>query len=447
MAVNPYQADELDYLDLAIRHAPSIYRAVKTGYNLYQGFKPSWEKRQRESISIAGTKRRRVQGPKRRGMVYGGVSAYQGVFKGKRKRTKPQKANQVIAHFGGEVLPPIAVPATPTIAEAKKPVYMISTCLMRNPMIECFGKTIIYRLFKKGKTTIRNFDESIILPAGKSMRIIWEYHSSFDTAAEISFGSLTYSSVVTYETVVQNLLNTWAGYVNDYTKFKKIQYNFYTAGSPDVHDEPNAELWLEGSRMTVDCLKTHTFQNRTGAGDPTVLNTNNVEHNPIQGYIGFLNGSVVHPAFSLDAAVSEVWAPDVNTGFRAINATGTTYDALLTKSLARVQPGQFNDISSHYRFHLQPGACKKIARKFRVTGEFNSLYNKFWHDLLHGLYNGTGTDVFIDNGKALVMAAEKMTQTGTGTAPVTVGYDVTGYFNGFFKERRRPKEFAYIQEL
>lgn len=365
-------------------------------------------------------------------MTYGGTSAYQGRFKRGRKFKSGPQSHVTMTHTGGELTPTLYGGMT-AIQHAKRPAYQHVTWAQGNLIISSFCKMIIKECAKKYGYYIRSFQD--LIGGDFDGKLVIEYQTSNDNPAQAPANiELDYTPVQTWATMAANFRALMQTFTANDIMYKSFYLRRNVNITPDeIH--PTAKLYVENAKVTFVTHKKIMVQNRTGADSATDLNTNNAEHNPITGYIGVIRGQRIYPTFTDDTAVAQSWKPDNNKGIVNIESGATDYSLALLDSLVRVQPGQFKTMTRCSKTILQPGAVKSLMLKYKKTLSFRDMGN--W---ILNIATSVDHDALMKEGYSFVFAFEKLTQTGTGTAPIVVGYDHNGSFACYFKQGRRPPQ-------
>lgn len=372
------------------------------------------------------------------GMTYGGTSAYQGRFKRGRKFKAGQQSHVTLMHTGGEITPTLygAMSAT---AHAKRPIYQHVSWAQGNFILGAFTRMIIKECAKKHGYYIRSFLDVIGGDYGGTLVI--EYQTSDNPVLASVNIEQPYATTETWSTFAANTRATIQSWTASDITFKSF-YLRRNVNATGQQLNPTEKLYVENAHVTFVTTKKIVVQNRTGADSATDLNTNNAEHNPITGYIGVIRGQRVYPTFTDDTTVTENWAPDNDKGIVNIESGASDYSLALLDSLVRVNPGQFKPTTRCRKVILQPGAIKSTYLKYKKTMSFKDLGN--W---MLNIAQGVNHDALADKGYSLIFAFEKLTQTGTGTAPIVLGFDHNASFACYFKQGKRPPQNPQHIEL
>jgi hypothetical protein len=272
------------------------------------------------------------------------------------------------------------------------------------------------------------------------------FHYRINSGGELAFFDRTVSIGLgdTWAVLASNWLNDLDGtpivdslnFIECYIVFKDDDAVPSTLGSGPRLDM--TEMLVD---YKIDC--TVRIQNRTGANSSAELDTDLVDVNPILGRIYVLKGSTPVVNLSTDSSVTTTLDSDNTSGLITLNAADATMNDGIANLFKRVQsPNIFRNVKRSNGLKLQPGEIKYVKESAKGKAYFDTFFRCLVNPTLN-LTANPSTRNTNKMGKCLMFGFEKAMRTGTGTAPITLGYMINQYHT--FKCIAKKKK-PYIME-
>lgn len=276
---------------------------------------------------------------------------------------------------------------------------------------------------------------------------IWAYNAS----GEMSRTERTFS-------VFSNV--TWGAladlWVTDMDSINLVNIQFLecmlepenSAGTQTV--APVSKLDMTGMLLDYKFDLVVRLQNRTGANLSTELNTDTVEANPLLGQFYVTRGSNPAITFTDDLAVTPTLFSDPSSGLigsatQGIDLTNATFSSGLLNMFSRIQsPNLFQHVKNSARIKLQPGEIKYFKESTKGTCYFDTIFRVFLNPTL----NQSGRNIDHDKmGTNTMFAFEKAMRTGTGSAPITIGYMINQYHTCSVRAQKKKKYIMSVNAI
>lgn len=309
---------------------------------------------------------------------------------------------------------------------------------------------ILRRLAAMNKTPFRSENEGVFTEptlADVRVEVNWQY--SVNDEPDITTGFYEYLTGAT------GVNTTWKGIADGVwnalqtqfttttmrkTKWRAFELNFNKTTAPAIQTNTNR---LDMVNLLLDYRQTSVvnLQNRTAAQDNTGNFADDINANPVSGYMYMLKSSSPEIAsYNVPSTtISTTFSTDQTSGVVIIPSTNVDYDDSITNALSRPNKNVWAKTSKITPISLQPGHVKKASVSKGGTMYFDTYWNMFVLNYAH-LSSRRGD--FTDRGKMIMFGFEKRVLTGSGTADISIGYEHDQYH---YFHVRRPKPPAYIR--
>lgn len=409
---------------------------TQTGINrLARGFRARVPaKRRKEPSGVSAGVVRNFYRKKFSGRAYTRAQHYRGKLRkfSKRPLVNPSYGVKVHHESVGEAV----------AGAANEIVYVGGSCFAPNTVGVYVMLSVLRKLaeglgtpFRSGYEFVDN-SGTVITGLIGSIRYIYTV-GSYNEASERSFDI---TNVATwYDTASQWWTDLKSGISSsiENVQFKECSLELRTRDVNSGKITPTATLDMTQMLFAFKMTSKLTFQNRTGGNSTTDADSEVVEANPLMGRGFEMSLPYVLFNFTMDAAVTPKYNVDPDSGVIIIDPEEPSLETGLKNMLKRLPDrSAFSRCVGSNFVSLDPGVvkCKSVVNSGKMY--FDTFFNKVLCD-----YAGSGTaDLDLPSmGKMHLYAFQKRMRTGTGTAPVTVGYQHDMYMEfQCIQKKRQP---------